>query len=163
MRSRADLRSDSIAYVHCIEGGFQLGATAAEVEEHVRELAGRGVAYITLAHLFWRRVAKNAPALPFLPDPVYDFLFPQTDAPALSEIGAAAVAEMSRAGVLVDLAHMRDESIDATFAIVERLDGELGRAPQDYPVIVSHAGFRLGSQSYNVSEATVSASPRAAA
>ena len=55
-------------YVHCIEGGFHLGATPEEVTAHVHELADRGVAYITLAHLFWRRVATNAPALPFLPD-----------------------------------------------------------------------------------------------
>ena len=37
----------------------------------------RGVLYITLAHLFWRQVATNAPALPFLPDAVYNRLFPQ--------------------------------------------------------------------------------------
>src|SRR3954454_6341460 len=55
VRSRADLRADGIAFAHCIEGGFQLGATPAEVTAHVRELAGRGVAYVTLAHLFWRR------------------------------------------------------------------------------------------------------------
>ena len=53
--------------MHCIEGGFHLGATPEEVTAHVHELADRGVAYITLAHLFWRRVATNAPALPFLP------------------------------------------------------------------------------------------------
>src|SRR4051794_4947406 len=155
VRSRADLRSEKVAYAHCIEGGFHLGATPAEVQAHVRELAGRGVAYITLAHLFWRRVAKNTPALPFLPDPLYDLLFPQREGAALSGVGTAAVEAMCREGVLVDLAHMRDDAIDAAFAVVERLDGELGRAPADYPVIVSHAGFRLGPQKYNVSRRTV--------
>ena len=32
------------------------------------KLAAHGVAYITVAHLFWRGVATNAPAIPFLPD-----------------------------------------------------------------------------------------------
>ena len=40
-------------------------------------LAARGVAYVTLAHLFWRRVAANAPAIPFLPDALYNRIFPQ--------------------------------------------------------------------------------------
>src|ERR1700742_4297845 len=49
VRSREDLeRADSkIAFIHCIEGGFHLGATPAEVAAHVRELAERGVMYIT--------------------------------------------------------------------------------------------------------------------
>jgi len=55
--------SHRLAVVHCIEGGFHLGATPEEITRHVHELADRGVMYITLAHLFWRRVATNAPAL----------------------------------------------------------------------------------------------------
>jgi microsomal dipeptidase-like Zn-dependent dipeptidase len=155
VKRAADLDSERTAYAHCIEGGFHLGATPAEVAAHVQELAGRGVAYITLAHLFWRRVAKNAPALPFLPDPVYDALFPQRDGAALSALGEAALEAMYRAGVLADVSHMRDDAIDATFALIERLDRETGADPAAYPVIASHAGFRFGGQKYNVSRATV--------
>ena len=39
--------------------------------------AQRGVAYITLAHLFYRGVAQNAPAIPFVPDALYKIVFPQ--------------------------------------------------------------------------------------
>ena len=60
-----------------IEGGFALGATPAEIDANVAELARRGVAYVTLAHLFWRGVATNAPALPFLPDWLYRLVFPR--------------------------------------------------------------------------------------
>src|SRR3954452_1537661 len=155
VRRAADLRSEKTAYVHCIEGGFHLGASRFDVDAHVRELAGRGVAYITLAHLFWRRVAKNTPALPFLPDMLYDLLFPQRAGAALTEVGAAAVEAMYRSGVLVDVSHMRDDAIDATFGLIERLERETGADPKAYPVIVSHAGFRLGSQKYNVSRETV--------
>jgi microsomal dipeptidase-like Zn-dependent dipeptidase len=155
VKRAADLRSERTAYAHCIEGGFHLGATPADVTAHVEELAGRGVAYITLAHLFWRRVAKNAPALPFLPDPVYDALFPQRDETALSALGEAALEAMYRAGVLADVSHMRDDAIDATFALIERLDRETGADAAAYPVIVSHAGFRFGGQKYNASRRTV--------
>jgi microsomal dipeptidase-like Zn-dependent dipeptidase len=156
VRSAADLERDGkIAFVHCIEGGFHLGATPEEVTRHVRELAARGVAYITLAHLFWRQVAANTPALPFLPDPLYNLLFPQKDAPGLSPLGEAAVRAMYASGVLVDVSHMREDAIDATFKLVEALDRETGADPRDYPVIVSHAGYRFGSQQYNVSGATI--------
>ena len=61
-------------------------------------LAERGVLYITLAHLFWRRIATNTPALPFLPDALYNLLFPQKDVPPLTDLGQAAVRACERAG-----------------------------------------------------------------
>ena len=66
-RARPALADGAVGLVHCVEGGFHLGATPEEVDANVTALAQRGVAYVTLAHLFWRRVAANAPALPFLP------------------------------------------------------------------------------------------------
>jgi len=62
---------------------------------------------------------------------------------------------MYRAHVLVDISHMREDAIDSTFAVINRLDRETGADPAAYPVIVSHAGFRLGAQKYNVSRETV--------
>jgi microsomal dipeptidase-like Zn-dependent dipeptidase len=155
VRRAEDLDHTGLRYVHCIEGGFHLGATEQEVTAHVRELAERGVLYITLAHLFWRRVAANTPALPFLPDAVYNALFPQAKGVALSPLGEAAVRAMYAAGILVDISHMRDDAIDETFALIEALDRETGADPRDYPVIVSHAGYRFGAQKYNVSDATI--------
>jgi microsomal dipeptidase-like Zn-dependent dipeptidase len=159
VRRAADLErarlDGKIAFVHCIEGGFHLGATEAEVAAHVHELAGRGVAYITLAHLFWRRVAACAPAIPFLPDPVYNVLFPQRGDAGLSPLGEAAVRAMYRERVLVDISHMRDDAIDATFALIDRLDREAGADRKAYPVIASHAGYRFGAQKYNLSRRTI--------
>src|SRR4051794_4907813 len=74
---RETLASRRIALVHCIEGGFQLGADDEEVERTVERLARRGVAYVTLAHLFWRRVATNTNAFPFLKDGQYRHWFPE--------------------------------------------------------------------------------------
>ena len=154
-RRRGSRASPACKYVHCIEGGFHLGATEAEVTAHVHELAARGVLYITLAHLFWRRVAANTPALPFLPDAVYNTLFPQAKGVALSPLGEAAVRAMYASGILVDISHMRDDAIDATFRLIESLDRESGADPKAYPVIVSHAGYRFGGQKYNVSDGTI--------
>src|SRR4051812_24290141 len=56
------IEASEVAFIHCIEGAFAVGATEADVTRNVEELARRGVAYITLAHLFWRGVAQNAPA-----------------------------------------------------------------------------------------------------
>jgi microsomal dipeptidase-like Zn-dependent dipeptidase/predicted acylesterase/phospholipase RssA len=152
------LRTDRIAFVHCVEGGFHLGSTTDEVRKTVDRLADAGVAYITLAHLFWRRVATNAPAIPHLSDGVYNYLFPQETGEPLSELGVAAVEQMYRRNVLIDISHMRQDAIDATFAIVERLDAESGADPKDHPIIASHVGVRLrGSrQHYNLSRETVS-------
>ena len=155
MRTAADLDQPGQRYVHCIEGGFHLGATPEEVTANVHELADRGVLYITLAHLFWRRVATNAPALPFLPDAIYNLVFPQDKDAALSELGEAAVKAMYERKVLVDISHMRDDAIDETFALIEALDKQTGRDPRAYPVIASHSGYRFGGQKYNLSDHTI--------
>ena len=135
--------------MHCIEGGFHLGATG-RVTAHVHELAARGVLYVTLAHLFWRRVATNTPALPFLPDAVYNTLFPQAKGVALSPARRGGGGGDVRVGLLVDISHMRDDAIDATFRLIERSTARAGADPTAYPVIVSHAGYRFGGQKYNV-------------
>ena len=155
VRTAADLQDSRMRFAHCVEGGFHLGATPEQVTAHVHELADRGVLYITLAHLFWRRVATNAPALPFLPDALYNVVFPQEKGAALSELGEAAVRAMHERKVLVDISHMREDAIQETFALIEALDVQSGRDPRAYPVIASHAGYRFGGQQYNVSARTV--------
>jgi len=151
----AALAAGRVALVHCVEGGFHLGTTPAEVDANVTRLAQRGVAYVTLAHLFWRRVAANAPAIPFLPDPLYNRLFPQPAGVGLTDLGEAAVRAMHREHMLVDVSHMRGDTLEQTFALLERLDGESGEAAVERPVVASHAGFRFGKQVYNLDEASV--------
>jgi microsomal dipeptidase-like Zn-dependent dipeptidase len=142
VRSAADLRREGIKFVHCVEGGFHLGSTPDEVDANVRELARRGVLYIGLAHLFWRGVATNAPALPFLPDPLYNVLFPQ-ERVGLSALGEAAVKACNDTGVVIDVSHMREDALADTFKLAET------------PVIASHAGYRFGKQHYNLTDGTI--------
>ena len=157
--SAADLVDDGrVAFVHCVEGGFHLGPDAATVDANVGHLAARGVRYITLAHLFFRGVAANAPAIPLLSDRNYDRLFPQDDGIGLTPLGRAAVEAMYRHRVLVDVSHMRQDALDATFALLDELDARHGADPRDYPVIASHIGVRAAgpdSQAYNLSPATI--------
>src|SRR3954452_15758622 len=64
VRRRADLDDPRMRIVHCVEGVMHLVPDLDRVDAHVAELAERGVFYLTLAHLPYRGVATNAPALP---------------------------------------------------------------------------------------------------
>jgi microsomal dipeptidase-like Zn-dependent dipeptidase len=143
------LAAGETALVHAVEGGFHLGAATAEVEANVATLAEKGVVYVTLAHLFFRQVATNAPALPFLPsDAVYRWLFPQPEGEGLTELGEAAVRAMVRNRVLIDISHMRPAAIAET---VRLLDEELDPGCE-FPLIATHGGYRFGEQEYMLDE-----------
>jgi membrane dipeptidase len=127
-----------VGLVHCIEGGHVLGATTEEIPTNVASLAGRGVAYVTVAHLFWRHVATNAPALPFMPDWLYRLLWHQSRSDGLSELGEAAVQAMHKHRILIDLTHMSDTSIHQTLDLLDQLD-----PAKQVPVIASHGAYRF--------------------
>ncbi len=152
-RSPAELDAGTAAgrlvFVHCVEGGFHLGASPASIDHAVAELARRGVAYITPAHLFWRHIATNEPAVPFLSDRLYQRLFPQP-ALGLSELGRAAVTAMVREGVLIDVTHMSGFALADTFALLDELDPD-----RSVPVIASHAAYQFGSRAYNLDTSAV--------
>lgn len=141
--SRADL-DDCVAgrcvgVVPCVEGGFHLGENVQGVRDHVGLLAGKGVGYITVAHLFDRRVATNMPALPFMKDWMYRLVFFQAPWRGLSERGRAMVEEMVSTRVLIDVTHMSEKSMRDTFALLDKLDP--GRT---VPPIASHMACRFG-------------------
>ena len=144
------LGGERIVLIHAVEGGFQLGAEPAEIARHIGDLADRGVVYVTLAHLFWRRVATNANALPFLPDAVYRFLFRQPDV-GLSALGRAAAEAMIEHGILIDITHMSARATDEIFDLLDQRD-PAGRVP----VIASHMACRFGGLEYALSDATIS-------
>ena len=145
----ACLSGGRLAVVHCVEGGFHLGSTARAVDDAVTRLARRGVAYITLAHLFWRHVATNEPAVPFLTAGAYRRLFPQPDL-GLTDLGRAAIRAMVREGIVVDVAHMSVRALDDTFALLDELDPD-----RTVRVIASHVALRFGTQTYNLTASTV--------
>lgn len=143
------LSTGKLALIHCVEGGFSLGASPKSIADAVRFLATRGVAYITIAHLVWRHLATNTPSIPFAPNSFYNWVFPQPDI-GLSELGRAAIRAMVAEGVLVDITHMSQASLDDTFSLLDELDPD-----RSVPVLASHCGYRFGRHVYNLTEATV--------
>ena len=138
--------------IHAIEGGFQLGADQAEVRRNVAKLAGLGVAYVTVAHLFFRDVATNAPALPFLPDWLYNRIFPQGPHEGLTALGHDVIDALVDEGILIDLTHMRSQSIrDVLTQLDDRDPGK------QIPVIATHMAYRFGGLEYSFDDETISA------
>ena len=129
--------------VHAVEGGFHLGDTDAEIEANCHELKHRGVGYVTVAHLFFRQVATNANAVPFIPDPIYDVFFPQRGSDRLTPRGEALVRSLVENRILVDLSHMDPPAISETLLFMDSVDPD-----RTMPVISTHAGFRFGKQQY---------------
>jgi len=136
--------------IHAIEGGFQLGGDRAEIQRNVGTLAGMGVAYVTVAHLFFRDVATNAPALPFLPDWLYNRVFPQAHDEGLTPIGREVVNAMVDEGILVDLTHMRLQSIRDVLNLLDARD-----PAKQIPVIATHMAYRFGGLQYCFDDATI--------
>jgi len=154
-RSPAELASiaaaNKVALVHALEGGFHLGDTEAAVRANVETLAARGVAYITVAHLFWRRVATNTAALPFLPDFLYRLLFPQPTV-GLTDLGRVAVRAMAQDGILIDLTHMSAPAFRETLQVLDEVDPR-----RTVPVIASHTACDFGRYQYNITDTQIAA------
>jgi microsomal dipeptidase-like Zn-dependent dipeptidase len=162
IRTRDDLdwatepATGRLGLIHCVEGGHVLGAEVEEVPGNVRTLADLGVAYVTVAHLFWRQVATNAPALPFLPDWLYRLLFFQPQKVGLSELGRAAIVEMFANRILVDVTHMSHASVTQTLDLLDDLD-----PTGDTPVIATHGACRFPERprfrqlDYNLRDETI--------
>src|SRR3954453_13725832 len=147
---RAVIASGRTALVHCLEGGFELGPDADRMAENVRTLKQRGLAYITVAHLFYRGVATNAPALPFLPDWLYNLVFHQRRDEGLSPLGVALVEAMVANRVVIDITHMSERATAHLFKVLEGLDPQ-----REVPVFATHGACRLGSEEYCLPDETI--------
>jgi microsomal dipeptidase-like Zn-dependent dipeptidase len=152
---RESVRGKQLAFVHALEGGFQLGAEPAEIEANVATLNGYGVAYVTVAHILWRQVATNSAAIPSIPDWLYHLLFPQPDGVGLTERGRALVTAMTRHRMLVDVTHMSDRSLADTFKLLDEIDGD-----RQVPVIATHMACRFGGLEYSFTDDTIDAIAR---
>lgn len=146
----AALAAGATALVHAVEGGVLLGDSDAEIEANCATLAEHGVGYVTVAHLFFRQVATNANAFPFIPDRLYDIVFPQRGPDHLTPRGETLVRSLVENRILVDLSHMDPPGIDETLAVMDKVDPE-----RKMPVVSTHAGYRFGKQRYMHDEETL--------
>ena len=140
----ACLQSEAIGLIHAVEGGYHLGDSDAEIARNCATLKQKGIGSVTVAHLFFRQVATNAPAIPFLPEWLYEFVFPQRGKDRLTPRGEAVVRGLVENRILIDLTHMDPGGIEEVFAL---LDDELDPG-KEYPVVSTHAGYRFGKQKY---------------
>lgn len=115
--------------LHCVEGAFGLGGAASNAEV----LARRGVAYVVVAHLFYRGVATCTNALPFVPDLIFNAINPQPENIGLTPLGKDIVNALLQNHILVDVTHSSGQALDETFGIA---------ADYGAPVISSHTGIR---------------------
>jgi membrane dipeptidase len=136
--------SGRTALALAVEGGHGIDAA-----EDVRALHAAGIRMITLAHLGDNALAAAAVARSPLEGPSYFFAARRhggaipRNRNGLTSLGAVAVGEMQRLGMLVDLTHASDRAFDDVLELT-RKDGT--------PLIVSHTA----SRSLYPSERTIS-------
>lgn len=159
VRSNAELdaaRADGrTAIIHTVEGGHHLSAGLADDDvagrlARVDTLADRGVASITLAHLFPNDLAGHVDAIP---KEEHRILFwrvdPQVDLTrGLTELGRAVLERMVERRILPDVAHC---TVPARRQIYEQVAGRI-------PIVASHVGVStLNPEPYNLTEDDVRA------
>lgn len=120
------MRRGQIASLMGMEGGHSIGSSLAVL----RQMHALGVRYLTLTH------AKNTP-----------WADSATDAPAhdgLTDFGRVVVREMNRLGMLVDLSHVSEATMNDALDVAQ------------VPVIFSHSGARaVNGHARNVPDAVL--------
>jgi membrane dipeptidase len=158
-RSNAELdavvASGKTAIVHTVEGGHVLGAGLQQGDVAGRlarldELAQRGVASLTLAHLFPNDLAGHAEAIPAAQrsGPICD-LDTNVDLNAgLSATGEAVVKRMIELPMIPDVTHCTPRARRDVYQLVQNR----------IPVIASHIGVQsMNPEPYNLNQQDVTA------
>jgi microsomal dipeptidase-like Zn-dependent dipeptidase len=141
---RAHADSDKVGVFHCVEGAQAVGGDAA----NVRRLAESGVAYMTVAHLFFRGAATCSNALPKFPDSIFNWLNPQPDAVGLTPLGRDIVEALLESGIIVDVTHASEHAQRDIFDVAAHYP--------DRPIISSHNSVRrIADYGLNLSDDTV--------
>lgn len=158
-RSNAELdaaiAAGRTAIVHTVEGGHVLSAGLADDDldgrlERVDVLADRGVASITLAHLFPNDLAGHVDAIPKHEHRILFWrLDPQVDLErGLTATGAAVLERMVERRILPDVSHC---TIPARAQIYAQVAGRI-------PIVASHVGVStLNDDPYNLRREDVEA------
>ena len=146
------LPGDTPILIHAIEGGFQVGAEPVEVRRKRRRAwpnwGSRTRRSRTCSSVTSR--TNRARPLPFLPDWVYNRVFHQAHGEGLTELGRELVHALIDVGILVDITHMRSESITDVFELLDQRD-----PMREIPVIATHMAYRFGGLEYSFDDATV--------
>lgn len=111
--------------------GMENGSPITKIED-VAYFHDRGIRYITLTHARDNQICDSS----------YDTLHTNH---GLSEFGRAVVREMNRVGIMVDVSHLSDESIEDILQVATK------------PLIATHSGCRHFTPGYerNLSDALI--------
>ena len=151
----AALAAGKTAIVHTVEGGDVLSAGLAENDvpgrlARVDQLADRGVASITLAHLFPNDLAGHAEAIPAdqRKFPICPLDTGVDLSRGLTATGRAVVERMVERGIVPDVAHCTPV---ARREIYDLVDNRI-------PIVASHVGVRsMNDVEYNLDKGDVEA------
>jgi membrane dipeptidase len=136
-----------VAVFHALEGAFALSGDAG----HVQDLANVGVAYVIVAHLFYRGVATCKNGFPGLPDLLFHLINPQPESLGLTQAGQEIVAALFDEGIVVDITHSSEL---AQQQIVDIWRGSY----RNRPIISSHNGVqRAAAHDLNLTDDAVRA------
>lgn len=135
----AALAAGKRAFVHTVEGGHMLSAGLAEGDIQGRlarlgELADRGVASLTIAHLFRNDLAGHSECIP--PDQ-HKILFWRLDTEVddsrgLTEAGKAVVRRMAELRIVPDVTHCTPVSRKEIYELVGK----------EIPIVATHTGVQ---------------------
>lgn len=124
------LEGGELALAAGVEGAHMLNKRL----ERVEELAGRGVAYMTLVHLGSNSAATTSWGIGSNADR------------GLSELGVELIAELERCGILVDLAHVNHAGVMQACEVATK------------PLMCTHIGARaLSNHPRNLSDEAIDA------
>jgi membrane dipeptidase len=151
----AVLANDQTAIVHTVEGGHVLGAGLAPGDLDGRlarldELAGRGVASLTIAHLFPNELAGHAEAIPAAQrsGPICDLDTHIDLKRGLTDTGKAVVERMVELPMIPDVTHCTPQARNDVYQLVRNR----------IPVIASHIGVQsMNPEKYNLDQQDVTA------
>ena len=147
------LAAGRTAIVHTVEGGHVLsdGLAADDVEgrlARLEQLAGRGVASLTLAHLFPNDLAGHTEGIPAGQVPLCRLDEKVDLSRGLTVTGRAVVERMAALRMIPDVTHCTPAARSEIFAVVA----------DRVPVIASHTGVgALNPVPYNLAETDVRA------
>jgi membrane dipeptidase len=158
-RSNAELdaarASGKAAIVHTVEGGHVLGAGLAADDlpgrlARLELLAGRGVASLTLAHLFPNELAGHAEAIPAAQRtfPICPLDTGVDPSRGLTDTGRAVVERMVELRMIPDVTHCTPVARREIYELVANR----------VPVVASHIGVQsMNPELYNLDESDVGA------
>ncbi|MGH7496892.1 MAG: dipeptidase [bacterium] len=119
-----------VAVVHALEGGHVLGGSL----DPLAGFARRGVALITISHVFNKGISSAPNCLPYFPD--NNSREPNQ---GLSEFGEEVITKMEELGIIVDVTHTTSKSLKDVLCKAKR------------PLLATHVSVRtLGDHPYSL-------------